>query len=199
MALVEPASDAELEHFAPVMELLQAHMGFVPNSLKTMARAPDIANAFVGLSHAILAAPGKLPADLKMLIGFAASAAHGCRYCQAHTAHGAARAGVDAAKIKALWDYETSPLFSDRERAAMRFAQCAAQTPPVTGEAEKAALKARFNDAEIVEIVSVIALFGFLNRWNDAMETTLEDQPASHAAAAFSPARWSPGKHGQHG
>ncbi len=197
MALVEPASGAALEEFAPVMELLQAHMGFVPNSIKTMARAPSIANAFMGLSQAILGAPGLLQPELKMLVAFAASAAHGCRYCQAHTAHGAARAGTSEAKIKALWTYETSPLFTERERAAMRFAQCAAQTPPLVQETEKAALKAHFSDEEIVEIVSVIALFGFLNRWNDAMETALEDEPASHAATLLASGGWSPGKHGK--
>ena len=195
MALVEPASTAALEDFAPVMELLEAHMGFVPNSIKTMARSPEIANAFVGLSYAVLGAPGTLGDDLKMLIGFAASAAQGCRYCQAHTAHGAARAGVDAAKIRALWDFEQSPLFNDAERAAMRFAQCAAQTPALTGDAEKAALMAHFSDEQIIEIISVIALFGFLNRWNDAMETTLEEEPASHARAALGDG-WNAGKHG---
>jgi len=196
MALVEPASPAALQDFAPVMELLEAHMGFVPNSIKIMARAPGIANAFTGLSYAVLGAPGALGDDLKMLIGFAASAAHGCRYCQAHTAHGAARAGVNEAKIKALWDFEQSPLFNDAERAAMRFAQCAAQTPALTSDAEKAALKAHFSDEQIIEIISVIALFGFLNRWNDAMETTLEDAPSAFAGNTLAAGGWAAGKHG---
>ncbi len=195
MPLIEPASNAELEEFAPAFELFQAHMGFVPNSIKTMARRPDIANAFMGLSFAILGPNGVLPAELKSLIGFAASAAHGCRYCQAHTAHSAHRSGIDAAKIEALWQYEISPLFSDKERAAMRFSQCAAQSPSLVGEAENASLKVHFSNEEIVEITAVISLFGFLNRWNDTVGTELEAEPAAFADETLTPGGWKAGKH----
>ena len=195
MALVKPAEGEALESLAPVMELLEAHMGFVPNSIKTMAHRPDIADAFAGLSFTILASPGKLPQETKLLVAFAASAAHGCRYCQAHTAHSARTAGVSEDKINALWDFETSPLFSHEERTAMHFAQCAAQTPCAVDEADEAALKACFDEAQIVELVAVIALYGFLNRWNDAMGTTLEEAPAQTAQSALAPGGWSPGKH----
>jgi uncharacterized peroxidase-related enzyme len=195
MPLIPPAKDDDLTAFAPTFELVAAHMGFVPNSLKTMARKPGIANAFLGLSFAIMGPDSTLSAELKSLIGFAASAAHGCRYCQAHTAHSAHHAGVEADKIAALWAYETSPLFSAQERAAMRFAQCAAQTPSMVGAAEQAALKAHFTEDEIVEITAVIALFGFLNRWNDTMETTLEEGPATFANAALAKGGWQAGKH----
>ncbi len=195
MPLVDPADEEALGALAPAFELVEAHMGFVPNSLKTMARRPDLANAFMGLSFAALGPSSSLEQDLKSLIGHAASAAHGCLYCQAHTTHSAARAGVDEAKLAALWDYEKSPLFSAPERAAMRFAQCAAQTPSLVTDTEIKDLKAHFNDDEITDIVAVIALFGFLNRWNDTMATTLEDAPADVAASALGGRGWQAGKH----
>ena len=55
-----------------------------------------------------------------------ASRAAGCGYCMAHTAHTAGRVGVPDAKEQALWEYETSPLFSAAERAALRVAHGAA-------------------------------------------------------------------------
>ena len=50
-----------------------------------------------------------------------ASLTAGCRHCQAHGAYGLDKAGVDLAKIQGLWSFETSDLFSDRERSALRF------------------------------------------------------------------------------
>jgi hypothetical protein len=36
-------------------------------------------------------------------------------------------------------------------------------------------------DEQVVEIVGVIAMFGFLNRWNDTLATPLEDEPLEFA------------------
>src|SRR6266567_4012819 len=48
-------------------------------------------------------------------------------------AHHGAPSGISAAKEDALWKYETSPLFSAAERAALRFAQYSAQVPNAVG------------------------------------------------------------------
>ena len=55
-------------------------------------------------------------------------------------------------------------------------------------------LKKHFNEAEIVEIVGAIALFGYLNRWNDTMATNMETHPAQVAVQAMPD--WDGGKHG---
>jgi alkylhydroperoxidase family enzyme len=55
-------------------------------------------------------------------------------------------------------------------------------------------LKRHFSDRQIVEIVAVISLFGFLNRWNDTMATTLESEPRAFATDNLS--GWEVGKHG---
>lgn len=57
------------------------------------------------------------------------SGASGCRYCQAHAAHGAAIiAGADEVKVAAVWEFETSDLFCPAERAALNLALAAGQT-----------------------------------------------------------------------
>ena len=58
------------------------------------------------------------------------------------------------------------------------------------------ALRRHWDEGEIVEILGVVALFGYLNRWNDSMGTTLEEGAAAVGAAHLSPAGWSAGKHG---
>ena len=49
------------------------------------------------------------------------------------------------------------------------------------------ALTAHFSDREIVEIVAVLSLYGFLNRWNCTLNTELEAPPAAFAATMSSP------------
>ena len=44
-------------------------------------------------------------------------------------------------------------------------------------------LKAHFSDREIVEIVAVLSLYGFLNRWNGTLNTELEAPPAAFTAS----------------
>ncbi|MDC1223833.1 hypothetical protein N8Z91_03015 [Ascidiaceihabitans sp.] len=43
------------------------------------------------------------------------------------------------------------------------------------------ALKAHYGDNTITYIVGLISMMGFLNKWNEMLETTLEEQPANWA------------------
>ncbi len=106
-----------------------------------------------------------------------ASQAAGCRYCQAHTSHGLLYQGVAKEKIEAAWDYEHSPLFDEAERAALRLAHHAGLSPNAVEDRHFDDLKRFYNDDQLAEIVAVIALFGFLNRWNDTLATDLEARP----------------------
>ena len=47
----------------------------------------------------------------------------------------------------------------------------------------------------MVEITAIIAAFGFLNRWNDTLATTLEDSPLAFAQASLATSGWAVGKH----
>ena len=170
-------------------------MGFEANSLKVMARQPAMLQGFMSLSAAILGPNARLDPVLRQMIAHIASAAAGCAYCQAHTAHGAEHRGADADKLAALWSFETSDLFSPAEKAALDLALAAGSVPNQSTEAQFAALRAHFSEDEMVEIVGVIALFGFLNRWNDTLATTLEDSPLAFAEAHLAPNGWTGDRH----
>src|SRR5687768_13518355 len=117
---------------------------------------------------------GGLSAEQKRLIGLLASNVAGCRYCQAHTILAAERYGATKARLDAIWEYASSPLFSDAERSAFDFAIAAASVPNAVTAGIADALRRHWDAGEIVEILGVVALFGFLNRWNDSMGTSLE-------------------------
>jgi len=168
--------------------------GFTPNSIRTMARRPDIVKAFMALNQAVLY-EGSVPEQLKMLISLATSLAAGCRYCQSHMANLSSIYKVPDDKIAAIWEYESSDLFTAAEKAAIRLAIKAGTLPNDASAADFDALKRHFDEGQIVEIVASIALFGFLNRWNDTLATRLEPLPANIARRAIGTAGWEPGKH----
>jgi uncharacterized peroxidase-related enzyme len=194
MAHVKPLARDQLAEFEPLFKMVEATMGFVPNSMLTMGRRPDILRAFAGLAGAVLGG-GSVPPDLKQLVAYIASTAAGCRYCQAHTAGAAARIGVDGSKLADAWDFERSARFTPAEKAALTFARDAAIIPNAVTGSHFDDLRKHFNDAEIVELMAVIALFGWLNRWNDTMATELEAEAREFASTALAPRGWAVGKH----
>ncbi|CAM3651440.1 carboxymuconolactone decarboxylase family protein [Litorimonas haliclonae] len=163
-----------------LIEVGEQLMGFTPNDALIMARNPALTKALLSLVQAVYG-QGTLDPGLKRLIGYINSTAAGCVYCQVHTANGAHDNGVETAKIQAAWEYETSELFSEAERAALRVAQAAGHTPNDVTDEAFSDLKNYFSEDEIVEIVSVIAMFGFLNRWNSTLATELESTPLAFA------------------
>ena len=178
MTRIAPLSLEELpKETRKSLEYAQSIMGFTANDVLTMARWPALLQAMQPMV-AVIYGPGRLDDGLKRLIALVTSTASGCRYCQAHTAHGAAAVQVDPAKIDAVWEFETSELFSEAERAALRIARDGATQN--INDTDFASLKEHFDDREIMEIVAVISLFGFLNRWNAALNTEIEAEPAEH-------------------
>ncbi len=105
--------------FRERFEHYQSTRGFVPNSILTMQRRPAIAQAFMDLNKAVLY-EGTVAEELKMLVSLVTSQASGCRYCQAHMTNLASIYRASDEKIRAVWEFETSPLFAPAERAALR-------------------------------------------------------------------------------
>ena len=195
MAHLPIADKGALDAVADELALAAAVMGFEANSLKIMAHRPEILRGFLALSAPILGPDAKLASGLRQMIAYIASAAAGCNYCQAHTAHGAHARGVADEKIEALWSYETSPLFDDKERAVLALAQAAASVPNRATQDHFDAVGQYFTPEETAEIVAVIALFGFLNRWNDTLATELEDSPLKFAEAHLTASSFKPERH----
>lgn len=170
-------------------------LGFVPNSVLIMQRRPKMVKALAQLAAAVWDPESAVDRGFKRLLAHFASRAAGCQYCMAHTFGGAARLGVDEAKLEALWDYRTSPLYTEAERIALDFALAAGAVPNEVTDELFAGLRAHWSEEQVVEIVGVIALFGFMNRWNDTMATPLEAEPVEVGERYLAKRGWSPGKH----
>jgi uncharacterized peroxidase-related enzyme len=194
-ARIKPLPPEHSPELKDQFESMRKNLGFIPNSILIMQRKPKMAKALAQMTASIWDPEGKVDRGLKRLIAHVASRAAGCQYCMAHTAGGALHFGVDDKKLAAVWDYQTSPLFNAAERAALDLAVAGASVPNAVTDEMFTDLRAYWSEEQIVEIVGVIAVFGFLNRWNDTLATPLEDEPIAVGEKYLASHGWSAGKH----
>lgn len=160
-----------------------------------MHHRPRIAYAFIELNKAVMENQGRVTSSLKRLIGYISSNAAGCRYCQAHTIRAAERYNASQEQLENIWDYKTHPAFNDAERAALDFGLAASVIPNAVDDAIADNLRKHWDEGEIVEILGVISLFGYLNRWNDSMATEMEPGAIESGEKFLAKKGWSRGKH----
>ena len=193
--LVDPLPPDTDPEVAELARFFDETLGFCPNSVLTMQRRPAIARAFINLNAAVMENHGRVTSAFKRLLAYVSSHATGCRYCQAHAIRAADRYGADAEQMANIWEYQTHNAFDAAERAALDFAVAASTVPNGVDESLQARLREHWDEGEIVEILGVIALFGFLNRWNDSMATTLEEPSAESGEQFLASRGWTGGKH----
>ncbi len=181
------------ENFKEFEELfngVEAFMGYVPNAHLAMAERPELLIAFSSLARTIFQTQS-VDMQTKQLIALASSLSSGCKYCQAHTSHGAERAGAKEEKIAEILNYAQSNYYTNQERAVLDLAFASGRTPNESNQEHFNELKKHFSDDQIIDIVSVISMFGFLNRWNDTLGTKLEDIPKDFVEEKLKPLGWS--------
>ncbi len=86
--------------------------------------------------------------------------------------------GLTDAEFAALQgdDYRKSPLFNEREKAALWWAEAMTLNTAKRDDAVWAEMRRLFTDAEIVEISMITGMFNMINRLNDSFRTELEPE-----------------------
>jgi uncharacterized peroxidase-related enzyme len=192
--LVTPLSETD-PSIEELVKFYNETLGFCPNSIKTMQRRPHIAQAFIQMNKAVMENQGRVSSALKRLIAYVSSYTTGCQYCQAHAIRAAERYGASEDQLDHIWEYASHPSFSPAEKAVLDFAVAASSVPNAVDEDIANNLRQYWDEGEIVEIAGVVALFGYLNRWNDSMGTTLEDGARESGEKFLSGHGWTGGKH----
>jgi alkylhydroperoxidase family enzyme len=160
-----------------------------------MQRKPKLAKAFVQMQRALWDPDSKVDRGLKRLLAHAASRTADDPYSMAHTASGALHFGIKPEKLAGVREYKTSPLFSAAERAAFDLAVAASAVPNAVNDAIFADLRNFWTEEQIVEIVGVVAMTGFLARWNVTMATPIEPEPNEVGEKYLKPLGWKAGAH----
>jgi uncharacterized peroxidase-related enzyme len=198
MSRISPTPPERYAQVADHMARWKQQKGYPPNSWLTMLRKPAVFRAYRDLHSAVMMDDGEIPKALKFMVAHAASTAAGDPYCAAHNAENAAHLGsLPLEKVEALTQFRTSTLFTPAERAALELAYAAAATPSTVADLHFTELRKHYSEDAIVEIVAVISLLGWLNRWNITLATRLEDEAAAFAGKHLAPSGWTPGAHAQ--
>ncbi len=195
MAHMTPLPTGTTPELQEDFELFEKILGFVPNSLLTMQRRPKMVTGFGALTRAVMDPDGSVDLGLMRLIAHFSSRAAGCRYCEAHSLVAAKIHAVPQEKLDAIWEYQSSPLYSEAERAALDFALAAGSVPNAVDAEIFARMRQHWSEDQIVQILGAVCLYGFLNRWNDSMATDLEDEPRDMAERVLAKGGWTGGKH----
>jgi alkylhydroperoxidase family enzyme len=156
---------------------------------------PELAQRFQVLVELVMVAPGNLSRQLRSELFTMASIAGGCQHCQAHGAYTLHMMGVDADRIRDIWTFEESTEFSEAEKAALRLARDGALVPNMVEPGHFAKLRAHYPDRHIVEMLAVVSLAGWYNRWNNSIATVTDRESVDWAEANLKAVGWELGKH----
>lgn len=195
MAHMKPLPAETTPELRDDFAIFERILGFVPNSLLTMQRRPKMVKGFGTLTNAVMDPEGGVDLGFMRLVAHFASRAVGCQYCEAHSLVAAKIHHVSQEKLDAIWEYNTSPLYTDAERAGLDFALAAGSVPNAVDAEIFARMREHWTEDQIVQILGVVCLYGFLNRWNDSMATDLEDDPREMGEKVLSKGGWTGGKH----
>jgi len=163
----------------PLLAAVRAQLGLVPNLYRLLALSPAALQGALGLSGAL----GKaLDVRTRERIALAVAQVNGCDYClSAHTYLGLNLARLDAAEVALARAGGSSDPKAD---AAVRFAVKVAERRGKVGDDDLAAVRlAGFTDAQVVEIVALVAENFLTNLLNNVAETAI-DFPVVRAAEA---------------
>ena len=195
MPLVKPLSPESNPDVSKLAEFFNETLGFCPNSVLTMQIRPEIARSFINLNMAVMTNHGRITSAFKRIIAWVSSNAAGCKYCQAHAIRAAERYDAEQEQLDNIWEYRTHKSFNEAERAALDFTLAASQIPNAVDDEIQQRLHKYWDDGEIVEILAVVSLFGYLNRWNDSMATSIENGAIKSAEKYLAKSGWNKGKH----
>jgi uncharacterized peroxidase-related enzyme len=170
MGIVKPLT---IEEAAPEVQetfsKLAARVGKVPNFFAAMAYRPAVLNAFLPL-YTVIINQGTVEAKYKELAYLRASMVNGCEYCsRAHMAS-SKPAGVTAEQIAELPFYKRSPLFDEKEKATILYADRVTRAATTIRAAELEELRKFYDDGQIVELTLAVCMANFTNRFNDALD-----------------------------
>lgn len=166
ISLVQP------ENASPeVQEIYEKVLRGKPGNVqKALAHRPEALKTFL----AFYASVGKaLDRKLYELIYLRVSVLNGCNYCLQHHVASSKRVGLTPEDWTALKQGNYSH-FSEKEKAALTYAEKLTRSSRDVTDADVAALKKYFSDAEIVDLHLLVGLANLTNRFTDPLGLELE-------------------------
>jgi uncharacterized peroxidase-related enzyme len=165
-----PTTEAAPAASQSILAAVKAQLGVVPNLFRLIALSPAALAGFAGLSGALAKT---LDLKTRERIALAVAQVNGCDYClSAHTYLGLNLAKLSADEIARNRRGASGDAKAD---AAVRFAAKVTRERGHVGEADLADVRrAGFTDAQVVEIVALVAENCFTNFLNEMARTDID-------------------------
>ena len=163
----------------PTLDMFTKNLGFTPNMLATFAKSPIAFNAWATLRGSLNRA---LDLKTRELISLAVSEVNGCNYCLAVHSYAADKAKLPADEIiLARKGHAIDP----KRDAAVQFARKVIETRGQVSEPDlKAVIDAGYTDANVIEIVALVAVYSLTNFFNNVFDPE-KDYPAVAPAGSI--------------
>ena len=120
-----------------------------------------------------------MPARARELVALMVGWLNACDYCTCVHEEYARKLGVDAATLESLGDFARSEHFTDAERAALSATVALTREPRALPPPVWDALRAHYDEATCIEIISWIGLNNYVSRVSNALNV----QPPAPAPA----------------
>lgn len=153
----------------PILKAIEKKFGQTLNLFSTLAYQPDVLGGTTQINDGIRK---DLPGLLRELAYFKSSQVNGCEYCSHYHQEAAKKAGASDEQLAAIGDYVRSPLFNEREKAILAYAEQLTKTAHVDAKTV-AKVKEFLNDTQLVTLAATVALANFTNRINHGLDIEL--------------------------
>lgn len=164
--------------------------GAVLDPMRIFAHHPTLLAGYGGFELATERAT-LVPERVKHLAELRAAMLAGCEWCLDYGSAISTASGIDPEDLRALPTYETSDRFDEVERLTLDYASGMSRTPVEVSDDLFARLREHFDEAQMVELTSVIALENYRARFNWAFG--LAGQGFSEGAFCVRPEPGEPG------
>ncbi len=137
---------------------------------KIWGRSPKLMYGLQALYRAIDRKGSPLEPALRSLIGVKVSQINHCDFCVDISSALLLKRGISVEKISALINYQTSALFSEKEKTALEFAEAVTRFDRPPDDNLFMRLRKFFSDDEIVELTALIAFQNLSSKFNAALQ-----------------------------
>jgi alkylhydroperoxidase family enzyme len=149
----------------------QGRTGFRRNQAAVFAHVPDALEHLLELPM-ILKARQSLPQRFVELAIVVVSSVNESNVCVVHHLPNMKSEGCDERTVAAALDASPAAGMDDVDRLVIEYATAVSLTPNDIPEALLRNLRVHFSESQLVELTLRIALCGFFNRFNDALQIT---------------------------
>lgn len=157
--------------------------GAVLEPARLWGRSPKVFVALASLYGALDRRSSPIEPPLRSLVTVRVSQINWCSFCVDINSATVLNRGVERQKLGALAEFEKSPLFSEREKAALAYAEAITYSDGRATPAHFSRLKRHFDDDAVVELTGLIAFQNLSSKFNAALGV----EPQGFCSAAPQP------------